>query len=84
MKILVLNVDRDDDFGLKAKVKSPIVGIRDNIDAANKLGQEDPEDSDLNSIFYAISIYNTTITNLVHLHTFFFHLRWKNKHFSYP
>ena len=59
MKTLVLNVDRDDDFGRKAKVKSPIIGIKDNIDAANKLGQADPEDSDVNAIFSAISIYNT-------------------------
>ena len=57
MKTLVLNVDRDDDFGRKAKVKSPIIGVKDNIDAANKLGQEDPEDSDLNAIFFAISTY---------------------------
>jgi len=57
MKTLVLNVDRDDDFGRKAKVKSPIIGVKDNIDAANKLGQEDPEDSDINAIFFAISTY---------------------------
>lgn len=59
MKTLVLNVDRDDDFGRKAKVKSPIIGIKDNIDAANKLGQVDPEDSDLNAIFSAISTYKS-------------------------
>ena len=59
MKTLVLNVDRDDDFGRKAKVKSPIIGVKDNIEAANKLGQADPEDSDLNAIFSAISTYNT-------------------------
>jgi len=58
MKILVLNVDRDDDFGRKAKVQSPIIGLKDNITAANKLGQVDPEDSDLNAIFSAISTYN--------------------------
>jgi putative membrane protein len=58
MKTLILNVDRDDDFGRKANVKSPIIGIKDNINAANKLGQADPEDSDLNAIFSAISIYN--------------------------
>ena len=61
MKILVLNVDRDDDFGRKAKVKSPIVGIKNNIDAANKLGQVDPEDSDVNAIFSAISTYNSLV-----------------------
>lgn len=59
MKTLVLNVDRDDDFGRKAKVKSPIIGVKNNIDAANKLGQADAEDSDLNAIYYAISIFNT-------------------------
>jgi putative membrane protein len=63
MKTLILNVDRDDDFGRKAKVKSPIIGINDNIDAANKLGQVDPEDSDLNAIFSAISTYNYLIKN---------------------
>lgn len=58
MKTLVLNIDRDDDFGRKAKVKSPIIGIRDNIESANKLGQADPEDSDVNAIFAAIASYN--------------------------
>ena len=58
MKTLILNIDRDDDFGRKADVKSPIIGIKDNINAANKLGQADPEDSDLNAIFSAITIYN--------------------------
>jgi len=65
MKTLILNVDRDNDFGRKAKVKSPIVGINENIDAANKLGQADPEDSDLNAIFSAISSYNHLIKNNV-------------------
>jgi len=57
MKTLVLNVDRDNDFGRKTNTKSPIIGIKDNINAANRLGQTDPEDSDLNAIFSAISIY---------------------------
>jgi putative membrane protein len=61
MKTLVLNVDRDDDFGRKAKIRSPIIGINNNIDAANKLGQADPEDSDLNAIYFAISTYNSLI-----------------------
>jgi len=59
MKTLILNIDRDDDFGRKAKVKSPIIGVKDNIEAANKLGQADPEDSDINAIFSAISSYNS-------------------------
>ncbi len=58
-KILVLNIDRDDDFGRKAKVKTPIVGLENNLEAANKLGRADPEDSDLNAIFLAISTYDS-------------------------
>jgi len=57
MKTLVLNVDRDDDFGRKAKVISPIIGLEQNLEAAKKLGLVDPEDSDLNAIYYAISIF---------------------------
>jgi len=57
-KTLILNIDRDDDFGRKANVKSPIIGVEDNLDAAIKLGRADPEDSDLNAIFLAISTYD--------------------------
>jgi putative membrane protein len=60
-KTLILNIDRDDDFGRKAKVKSPIIGVKDNLDAAIKLGRIDPEDSDLNAIFFAISAYDKLI-----------------------
>jgi putative membrane protein len=59
VKTLVLNIDRDDDFGRKAQVKSPIIGVQNNLDAANKLGIVDAEDSDLNAIFFAISIYES-------------------------
>lgn len=58
-QILILNIDRDDDFGRKAQVKSPIIGIQNNLEAANKLGMIDAEDSDLNAIFFAISIYES-------------------------
>lgn len=61
MKTLILNVDRDDDFGRKANVESPIIGIKACIDAATKLGQVDPEDSDVNAIFSAISLYNSLL-----------------------
>jgi putative membrane protein len=61
MRTLVLNVDRDDDFGRKAKVQSPIIGIQDNVLAANALGEVDPEDSDLNAIFYAIATYKRLV-----------------------
>ena len=61
MKTLILNIDRDDDFGRKAQVKSPIIGLEKNVDAANKLGFVDPEDSDLNAIFLAIATYKSFV-----------------------
>ncbi|MDG6219120.1 MAG: DUF373 family protein [Candidatus Thermoplasmatota archaeon] len=57
MTTLVLNVDRDDDFGRKAHISSPIIGYENNLDAAQRFGQVDPEDSDLNAIYYALCIY---------------------------
>ena len=58
MKILILNIDRDDDLGRKAKIKSPIIGREENLKAAEKLALVDPEDSDVNSLFAAISLYD--------------------------
>lgn len=53
-KTLVLSIDRDDDFGRKASVSSPIVGREANLRAANALALADPEDSDANSVFAAV------------------------------
>ena len=54
-RTLVLAVDRDDDFGVKGKVSTPVIGIEGCIAAANALGIADPEDSDLNALYAAIS-----------------------------
>jgi putative membrane protein len=51
-------VDRDDDFGIKAGITSPIIGRKDNLRAAISLGLSDPEDSDTNSLFAAIQLYD--------------------------
>lgn len=58
MKTLILCVDRDDDFGVKASITSPIIGRKDNLRAAISLGLKDPEDSDTNSLFAAIQLYD--------------------------
>ena len=50
VKTLVLVVDRDDDFGVKGGVKTPVIGIDGAISAAIDLGVEDPEDSDVNGL----------------------------------
>lgn len=54
-RTLVLAVDRDDDYGVKGKVSTPVVGVENCITAANSLGIADPEDSDLNALYAAIS-----------------------------
>ena len=61
MKVLVLSVDRDDDFGVKAGLNSPFIGRQENLDAAIALGLKDPEDSDINTSLAAISIYEEMV-----------------------
>ncbi len=53
---LVVCIDRDDDLGRKAGVVGPVVGRADVLDAAVRLGTVDPEDSDTNAIFAAVSL----------------------------
>ncbi len=56
--ILVLCIDRDNDFYEKAKIHGPFIGREDNIKAGTKLALVDPEDSDVNAIFFAIKIFD--------------------------
>ncbi len=58
MKTLILCVDRDDDLGRKAGIRGPVVGRESNLNAAISLALADPEDSDANAIFAAISTYD--------------------------
>ncbi len=53
---LVVCVDRDDDLGRKAEVTGPIVGREKVVDAAVRLAIVDPEDSDANALFAAVSL----------------------------
>ena len=55
--VLVLCIDRDDDLGRKAGVQGPIVGKQKNLNSAAKLALADPEDSDVNSIFGAVKVF---------------------------
>ncbi len=57
-RILVLCVDRDGDLGAKAEVKTPVVGRRENLDAAVTLALRDPEEPDANAMFEAIRTYD--------------------------
>lgn len=57
-KILVLCVDRDDDYGKKAGVKSPIIGEKNNLNAAQALALKDPSESDVNAVYAAVRAYH--------------------------
>jgi len=61
MKTLVLCVDRDDDVGTKTTIKGPLIGRDENLVAATKLGLADPEDSDVNALLTAISVYDERV-----------------------
>ena len=58
MKTVVLCIDRDNDVGEKAGIKGPIIGRKDNLAAAMKLALADPEDTDLNTIFAAVRLFD--------------------------
>ncbi len=57
-KKLVIAIDRDDDLGKKTGIRSPVIGRRANIEAAVKLAIADPEESDVNTMFGAVKIYD--------------------------
>ena len=58
VRTLVICVDRDNDIGEKAGLKTPILGREASIAAATELGLADSEDSDINAIFEAVRIYD--------------------------
>ncbi|MDR0309422.1 MAG: DUF373 family protein, partial [Candidatus Methanoplasma sp.] len=62
-KTLVLVVDRDDDFGVKGKIETPVIGVEGCSVAATALGMADPEDSDINALYAAINIYREIIAD---------------------
>jgi len=57
-KLLILCVDRDDDVGRKTKYKGPVIGREKNLRVASDLALADPEDSDANTIFYSVKLYD--------------------------
>jgi putative membrane protein len=60
-KTIVICVDRDNDIGEKAGLDTPIIGKEASLSAATKLALADSEDSDVNAIFDAISIYDRLV-----------------------
>jgi len=58
-RILVLCVDRDNDLYEKVKISGPVIGKQANVDAAMKLALKDPEETDANTMFEAVRIYDS-------------------------
>jgi putative membrane protein len=58
MRLLVLNVDRDDDLGRKTGIKGPVLGREDMLRAAAALALADPEEADANGMFAAVKEYD--------------------------
>lgn len=56
--MLIICIDKDDDIGVKGGVKSPVIGRAACLEAASALGAADPEDSDVNTIFGGIQVYD--------------------------
>jgi len=57
-RTLILCVDSDNDLGVKASVKTPVIGRDDNLKAATSLAISDPEEADANAIFEAVRMYD--------------------------
>lgn len=58
MASLILNVDRDNDFGEKVHIVGPLTGYTECYEAALKLMEFDPEESDANALFGALRLYS--------------------------
>ncbi len=64
-RTLVLTVDRDDDLGKKTSIRGPVVGRRQVLTSALKLGIADPEESDTNAILGALSQFDKLVESKV-------------------
>ena len=58
-RILILCVDRDGDIEAKTGIKTPIIGRKENLNAAVALALKDPEEADANAMFEAVRIYDS-------------------------
>lgn len=58
-RLLVLNVDIDNDLYRKTRISGPLIGRQQNLNGAEQLALADPEDTDSNSMFYAVKLFDT-------------------------
>ncbi len=57
-RLLVLAVDVDNDLYRKTKISGPVLGRTQNLSAANQLILADPEETDSNTMFQAVKLYD--------------------------
>jgi len=60
-RVLVLNVDKDNDVGVATGVRTPLIGRDKVASVASLFAIKSPEDSDTNSIFAAINTYDSLV-----------------------
>jgi len=63
VRTLVLTVDRDNDLGVKAGIRGPVIGRKATLTAALRLGIADPEESDTNAILGALHYHDRLVEN---------------------
>ncbi len=56
--ILILAIDIDNDLYRKTGISGPLMGRVQNLNGAAQLALADPEDSDSNTMFYAVHLYD--------------------------
>ncbi|MCX8196961.1 MAG: DUF373 family protein [Candidatus Micrarchaeota archaeon] len=56
---LIICIDRDNDLYEKVKISGPIIGREANLEAAVKLALADPTETDANTIFKAIKLFDS-------------------------
>jgi putative membrane protein len=57
-RLLILAADIDNDLYRKTKISGPVMGRVQNLNAANQMVLSDPEDTDGNTIFQAVKLYD--------------------------
>ncbi len=61
VRTLVMTVDRDNDLGVKAGIRGPVIGRKNALNAVLRLGIADPEESDTNAILGALHHHDKMI-----------------------
>jgi putative membrane protein len=57
-RLLILAVDIDDDLHRKTNISGPVLGRVQNLNAATQLSLADPEETDANTMFQAVKLYD--------------------------